>query len=282
MQQIIFFFIRNKNFLLFFLLFILSIFLTIQAHSFHKNKYIGSANVVTGAIYIWKSNITDYFGLQDENDILIKENLHLRQLVEGYKRELSLPELDSITLASDSVITSAFIFIAAKVINNNYSKSKNNITIKIDSKDSVSLDMGVVTSQGIVGIINSKSENYATVQSILNTKSKINAKLKKSSHFGTLIWNTEEPNIVQLVDMPRLAPLKAGDTIVTGGRSTIFPEGILIGTVLDFSPDKDDNYYLVNIKLFNDMTSLKNVYLIENKAAEEILTLEKGVEDVEQ
>lgn len=150
------------------------------------------------------------------------------------------------------------------------------------SKDSITIDLGVISSKGIVGIVSDVSENYSTVQSILNTKSRINAKLKKSSHFGSLIWNTEDPNIVQLIDIPRLAELEKGDTIITGGRSTIFPEGILIGTVKDFRLDNDDNYYYVNVNLFNDMTGLEHVYLIENNDAVEILELEKGVEDAEQ
>jgi rod shape-determining protein MreC len=41
--------------------------------------------------------------------------------------------------------------------------------------------MGVINSLGIVGIENT-SPNYATVISILNKKSQINAKIKKSNH----------------------------------------------------------------------------------------------------
>ena len=141
--------------------------------------------------------------------------------------------------------------------------------------------MGVITSKGIVGIIDNVSNNYATVQSILNTNSQINAKLKSSNHFGSLVWNTKDPNMVQLIDIPRLAPVKIGDTITTGGRSTIFPKGILIGTINDFTLGKDENYYNLNIKLFNDMTNLEHVYIIENTDAEEIKLVEKGKEDEE-
>lgn len=105
--------------------------------------------------------------------------------------------------------------------------------------------------------------------------------MKKSSHFGSLIWNTKDPNIAQLIDIPRIADIEKGDTIITGGRSTIFPEGVLIGTVKDFHLDNDDNYYYVNIDLFNDMTSLEHVFLIKNNDAIEINELEKRVEDAE-
>ncbi|PKA82499.1 rod shape-determining protein MreC [Ulvibacter sp. MAR_2010_11] len=276
MQQILFFFIRNKNFLLFGLLFIISLSLTIRSHSFHKSKFVSSSNFITGGIYTLKSDVTDYFGLREENQKLVDENMLLRKLLESYNSNAANPLPDSTTLPSK------YKFFSAKVINNNFSKTKNNITIDRGAKDSIAIDMGVITSKGIVGIINAVSQNYATIQSILNTKSQINAKLKHSEHFGTLKWDTKTPNIVQLTDVPRLAVVKEGDTVVTGGRSTIFPKGILIGTVNEVILGKNDNYYNLNILLFNDMTNIHHVYIIENQAAEEILQLEKEVDDAEQ
>ncbi|HLW30739.1 MAG TPA: rod shape-determining protein MreC [Aequorivita sp.] len=275
MQQIIYFFIRNKNSILFAVLFVISVLLTIQTHNYHNYKFTSSANSVIGGIYKFKNNLTDYLSLGNENRKLLEENLRLREELERFRDFASIPDLDSVA------IPMKFDYRSAIVINNNYSKSKNQLTLNKGKKDNIQIDMGVISSKGLVGIVSDVSKNYATVQSILNTKSKINAKLKKSSHFGTLIWNTEDPNVVQLIDIPRLAKLQKGDTIITGGRSTIFPEGVLIGTVRDFRSDKDDNYYYVNVDLFNDMTSLQYVYLIENTQAQEILTLEKGVEDAE-
>lgn len=272
MQQIIYFFIRNKNFLLFAVLFIVSILLTIQTHNYHNDKFISSANAITGGIFKFKNNLTDYFYLGTANEKLLEENLLLRQELEKYSNLTPVPDLDTTALPK-------FEYLSATVINNNYSKTKNQITLDKGSKAGLKIDMGVVSTNGLVGIVSDISKNYSTVQSILNTKSRINAKLKKSNHFGTLIWNTKDPNVVQLIDIPRLAKIEKGDTITTGGRSTIFPEGILIGSVQDFHLDKDDNYYYVNIKLFNDMTSLQYVYLIKNNQAAEILNLEKGVED---
>ena len=238
MQQIIYFFIRNKNFLLFAFLFVVSVLLTIQTHNYHNDKFLSSANAITGGIYELKNNLTEYFLLGKENKDLRQENLMLRQKMEIYHGLLAAPTLDTTK-------TPKFEYFSARVINNNFSKTKNQLTIDKGKRDSLKIDMGVISSKGLIGIVSDISKNYATVQSILNTKSKINAKLKKSSHFGTLVWNTENPNVVQLIDIPRLATLKKGDTIITGGRSTIFPEGILIGTIKDFHPDKDDNYYYV-------------------------------------
>ena len=275
MQQIIFFLIRNKNFLLFIALFSISIFLTIQTHSYHKNKFVNSSNAITGGIYSIKSSITDYFNLKEENKILINENTRIRKQLESFKSKVVYQNIDT------SSILSKYYFVSAKVINNSFSKTKNKLTINKGKRDSIQLDMGVITSKGIVGIIDNLSNKYATIQSILNTNSQINAKLKNVKHFGSLVWNAEDPNVIQLIDIPRLAPVKTGDTIVTGGRSTIFPEGILIGVVIDFELTEDENSQNLNIQLFNDMTNLEHVYIINNIDTQEIINLEKGLENVE-
>ena len=275
MQQIIFFLIRNKNFLLFIALFSISIFLTIQTHSYHKNKFVNSSNAITGGIYSIKSSITDYFNLREKNKILINENTRIRKQLESYKSKVVNQNIDT------SSILSKYYFVSAKVINNSFSKTKNKLTINKGKRDSIQLDLGVITSKGIVGIIDNLSNKYATIQSILNTNSQINAKLKNVKHFGSLVWNAEDPNVIQLIDIPRLAPVKIGDTIVTGGKSTIFPEGILIGAVIDFELTEDKNSQNLNIQLFNDMTNLEHVYIINNIDTQEIINLEKGLENVE-
>ncbi|PHS67160.1 MAG: rod shape-determining protein MreC [Flavobacterium sp.] len=275
MQQILFFFIRNKNFLLFILLFSTAVFLTIQSHSFHKNKIVNSSNYFTGTIYSIKNNITGYFSLRKENNLLVEENARLRKHLEAYKGIAISHNIDTISL------NYKYKFISAKVINNSFSRTKNKLTLNKGKQDSLVTDMGVITSKGIVGIIDNVSNKYATAQSILNTNSQINAKLKSSKHFGSLVWNTKDPNTVQLIDIPRLAPVTIGDTIVTGGRSTIFPEGILIGSVTDFKLTEDKNSLILNIQLFNDMTNLEHVYIIENLDSTEIKQLENGNQDVE-
>jgi rod shape-determining protein MreC len=144
------------------------------------------------------------------------------------------------------------------------------------SNEGIKSDMGVINSLGIVGIIDRTSPNYSTVVSILNTKSQINAKIKKSNHFGSLIWKGKSTGFVQLIDVPRLASVRKGDTIVTGGQSVIFPENINIGTIYKIYKDDETNYYTLDIKLFNDMTNLGHVYIIKSKDRDEVNNLEKG------
>lgn len=269
MQQIFNFLIRNKNNILFLVLLAISIFFTIQTHSFHKSKFISSANALTGGIYSWNNKIQDYFYLEKYNKRLIEENKNLRNLVQQLQATDSIPPL------KDTTYKAAYVFRGADVINNNFAKRDNYLTLNKGENDSIYPENGVVSSKGIIGIVDRVNANYSRVISILNSQSKINAQLKKSNHFGSLIWNGKNPNIIQLIDVPRQAPVQKGDTIVTGGKSLIFPEGIPIGKIKDFKLDNSESYYTINIDLFNDMTNIGYVYVIENKDKEDILSLEE-------
>lgn len=269
MQQIFNFLIRNKNNILFLLLLSLSIFLTIQSHSFHRSKFISSANYFTGGIYSWASNIQAYFHLEDYNQRLLEENRQLRNTLANVQDTTST-EITVDSLSFDGI----YQYRTARVINNNYSKTDNYITLDKGKNSGIEKEFGVITSQGIVGIIDHVTNRHSRVISILNSNSKINAQLKKSYHFGSLVWNGKDPNVVQLIDVPRQAPVQVGDTIITGGRSLIFPQGLPIGEIEAYNLDNTESYYTLEIRLFNDMTNIGHVYVIENKDKEEIQELE--------
>lgn len=266
MQQIINFLIRYKIFLLYAFLLLVSIIFTVQSHSYHQSKFFNSSNYISGSIYGASEGITSYFKLREENKKLVRENQQLRYQLYNRKDRMA----DSLT---DSTLQN-YAVTQGKVIKNSYSDQRNYITIDKGSNDSIKQDMGVITGKGILGIVENTSRNFATVQSILNEKSNINAKIKNSNHFGSLVWDTKNYNVVQLIDIPRLVPLTVGDTIVTGAMSSIFPENIPIGTIKKFDLDRSKSFYAIDVALFNDMTNVKNIYIIKNLNRSEILELE--------
>lgn len=267
MQQIINFLIRNKTFLLFLLLFCVSLFFTIQSHSYHKSKFINSANFLTGGIYQSVYSIEGYFNLKQENKILLEENNRLKSILFNADTDT----LKHGFINSDHLLN--YELTPAQVYKNSYSATNNYLTIDKGERDSITQDLGVITSKGIIGVIDNTSNKYARVMSILNTNSQINAQLKKTDHFGTLKWDNRSFNIVQLIDIPKLAPVAIGDTIITGGRSTSFPKGIHIGKVVSFQLDETEDYYTIEVKLFNDMTNIGHVYIITNLDTKEISIL---------
>lgn len=271
MQQIISFLFKNKYVLLFLLLEFIAIFFTIQSHSYHQSKFVNSANIFTGGIYNKINNFKELIHLKEENKRLSEENVQLKNLLNLRKKELQLSDstfLDTINFYQK------FNYTSAKVINNNFRKNNNYLTINKGKAEGIKTDLGVINSKGIIGITKNIDNHYATVLSILNVNSSINVRLLNSHHFGSLSWDNKDYNTVQLLDLPIQASIKIGDTVITGGKSTIFPEGIPVGTIKNFQT-KNNNYEYINITLFNDMSSIGYVQIITNFHQDEIINLEE-------
>lgn len=260
MQQLIYFIRKFRYFLLFLLLEILALIFTIQHHSYHTSKFVNSANSISGGFYNKMNSINEFFILKTENKLLIEENIRLKNTIE--KKEINYNK-ESFEVIDTTQYFQKYKYSVAKVINNNYTKRNNILTINKGTNHGLTSDLGVINANGVIGVIENISKNFATVLSILNKNSKINVSLKNSNHFGTLVWDGKTHTTTQLIDMPRQAKIKVGDTIITGGKSAVFPEGINIGVIKDFKFGKNQ-YQQINVLLFNDMSSIGYVQIVEN------------------
>jgi len=276
MQQLFFFIQKYKFFLYFLLLQVIALILTINNHSFHKSKFISSANTITGSIYNKTSTFSEYLTLKTENELLSEENVALKNKLD--KLLVKIDNLNSSVIEDTLAYNQKYNYINGKIIANEYSKANNFLTLNRGIKHGASSEMAVINSKGIVGITDYASNSYARVQSILNRNSKINARFKNSTYFGTLEWDAKDYTIVQLKDIPRQASYSIGDTIITGGKSTIFPEGIPIGTVLEKN-NATSTINIINVKLFNDMSNLGNIQIIKNFDKIEIKKLENNTNE---
>lgn len=275
MQQIFYFLSKNSTRLLFLVLLIVSVSLTIQNHSYHRSKFLSSANQMSGSVYEKTHAMEEYLHLRKDNELLAEENARLKELLYNSQNTID----SAFHAQSTRVPISEFKVFNTHIINNSYRKRNNYLTIRGGVNQQFTKDMGVINDKGVVGIVENVSKNFATVQSILNTKTKITAKVKNTEHFGTIVWDAKNAGFVQLTDIPKLANLTQGDSIVTGGISTIFPENIPIGVVDKVYTSKASNFYTINVRLFNDMTRINQVYVIENINYQEIKELEETTQD---
>ncbi len=271
MQRIINFILNYRNAFLYAVLLVFCLVLTIRSHSYHQSKFFNSSKLLTGSILSTKSNISDYFQLREENQRLAQENERLRLLLFNAQNNVDIATKNK----------PIYDVVHARAVKNMFSSPRNYITINKGEADSVLQDMGVITPLGILGIVENTSKHYATVQSVLNTKSNINAKIKNTNYFGSLKWDALDYDVVQLVDIPRSATVTVGDTITTGAMSSIFPEDIPIGVIKKYDLNQNQSSYNIQVDLFNDMANIKNVYIIKNKDRKEILELQKNTINVE-
>ena len=137
--------------------------------------------------------------------------------------------------------------------------------------------MGVITSNGILGIVKSVSKKYASVISLLHQDLKINVRFKHSDAFGSLVWKGKSPTEFSVEDIVSSAQLQLGDTIVTGGMSSYFPYGIPLGTITQLENDINSGFYMMTAELFENPSEVYAAYVIENKFKEEIDFLNKEV-----
>ena len=273
MRQIIYFIKKFRYFLLFIVLETLAFILIVQSHSYQQSKFVNSANSITGGLYNKVNSVSAFFHLKKDNQLLSEENARLKNLLEARENKFVL---DTFSVIDSSRYFQKYNYSVAKIINNNFTKRNNFLTINKGAKQGLGPDLGVINSKGIIGVIKNVSANYATVLSILNNHSKINVRLKNSDHFGTLVWNGKDYNTTQIIDIPRQALVKAGDTIITGGKSAIFPEGIAIGVVKDFKYEQN-KYQIINVMLFNDMSAIGEVQIVKNLHKDEQKTLEQRI-----
>jgi len=287
MQQFIDFIIRKKNVLIYFLLLSFSLLLVFQTNFFQKSKIIVFSNSTANYFNEMFNNLNGYFNLKRINSELAIENLFLKNQLENIINKKQLDSLDN----------AIFKYQNAKVISNSLSSLKNYLIIDKGLKHGLENEMGIISSKGILGIINYTTKNYSSVMSVLNIDTKINAKVKRTSHFGTLEWDGLSSENLLLNDIPETAKIKVGDSIITGGMSLIFPEGINIGvvseiikqkkrndTIVDFVINNQvkiakiqfkENYLKIVVKLHTDMNNLNIVYVIESLNKEEFKNIKK-------
>ena len=162
-----------------------------------------------------------------------------------------------------------FEVIGARVINNTFDRSMNFVTISAGRKDSVAVGMGVISSLGVVGQVKSVTENFATIYSLLHPKVLISSKVKRTDTKCTVQWDQEAYDRASLKYIPRHIKLKEGDSIVTSGFNSVFPENVLVGIVDEMNLEEHMTFYDAKVKLATDFTSLYQVFVIKDLLKQE-------------
>ena len=269
MRNLLFLLSKIHALLLFIVLEIIAFSLISKSHTYQGASISNTSNWFTGSFYNFSENYTQYFGLRNENIALQKENARLRGQLKYFA---NYPKQDSIYPKRDSL--SSYIYIPAKVINNTIYKTHNFITINKGSNDGIKVDMGVMNSNGVVGIVSKVSDNYALVMSILNTNTSISVKHKKSGAFGNFKWKGFNPTIINVEDMSKTANVKKGDTIVTSGYSTIFPPDFPIAIAKNVKTIKESGFQKIESTPTADINKIDYVYIVEKIEKMEIDSLE--------
>ncbi len=265
-------FIKLNHFLLLFLLIEgFSVFLLLQNNSYQANRAIKYSTQYTSFFHNYTASFSEYVALKETNNYLIEENAKLLALL---KNETSFVD-------STLIRNKKFHYSPAQIINNSVSKRNNFITLNKGSKHGISEGMGIITKQGVIGVIHSVSTNFSIAISLLHRKSAIGIQLEKNKHNGILKWKGFDYKTATIADFPNHIPILVNDTITSNSHSVIFPEGIPIGTIKTIKKNTDDGFFDVTVNLFEDFNQLNYVYIIHSEDAAEQLKLEQEITENE-
>ena len=260
MRNLIDFIARFHAFFIFFILEVLSFIMIVRYHSYHNATFFNSANYLSGNFYSAVNDFKGYLLLKKTNELLAEENATLlSQIVVKdsapgyYEKDICLDTLPYVIQ-----------YIPAKVINNTTTRANNFITLNKGSKHGIKKEMGVITQNGIVGIVADVSNNFSVVMSLLHKKSNVSVRLKKAKFIGSLNWDGSSASVAKISGVPVNALIENGDTVLTSGFSSIFPVDIPVGKVIKVENTATSNFFSIEVELFTNFYTLDYVYVIKN------------------
>ena len=298
-RNLFLFLFRFRGALVFGLLETASLYLFITNNSYQRAAFFNSANAYAGTVLARRTQVTDYFHLAEANQQLAVENAALRQqLFPGdssrreadsvaippartdslrrvrYQRPAARP--DTLLLGQQSLAARdpSYPLIPARVINNMLHNVDNYLTLNVGSVNGVTAGLGVVAAGGVVGRVKVVSAHYATVTSLLHSKTTIASKIKRDGTFGTIKWQGDDPTHALLDNVLRETKLVKGDTVLTSGYNAVFPEDVFIGTIDSFVKEPDKNFWTVRVRLGINFANLTHVYVVTSRSRAERDTVE--------
>jgi rod shape-determining protein MreC len=246
---------------------------------YHRAVFLGVSNEITGSMNKQVDKVDDYFHLREENRRVHQMNDSLMNLL---RSNYSLTDtsarlvVDSLQINDSTKQVQRYLWREAKVVYNSVNFDQNYIQLNRGSKQGVTDNMAVLNSDGaIVGLTVNVSPNFSQVMTLLHTKSRVPATIKRFNVNGTVEWNTEDPRFVLLKGISRDVEVKKGDSVLTSPYSYNFPPGYLIGRVAAIETDKASGFYLLKVRTAVNFNAIQQAFVVENIQREEQIKLDE-------
>jgi rod shape-determining protein MreC len=202
--------------------------------------------------------------LTSENARLRAENDRLRQL----ERALAETSAENQRLQQLLHVASrtGLRTIGARVIGRDASNWWKTVQLDCGSDDGVRVNCPVLNADGLVGKVTLVTRGESRVLLLLDPSCKVSALLQKNREMGVVAGLgtafSRDPRC-RMTFVDRNAKVAAGQAVITSGLGSVFPKGILIGTVTDSRLNPQTGMYQdVDIKPAVDFTRLEEVVVV--------------------
>ena len=150
--------------------------------------------------------------------------------------------------------------VAAEVVGKPTLQLRNYITINVGSDQGVKEGMPVITPAGLVGRVVGLNDKNAIVLLVINADSRIAARTLRNRNNGILFWDKEEKLLLR--NIPSVLTQEIGDTVITSGLSSFFPEDIVIGTVGEVEEEQGTLYHRITVTPTVNFATLEEVFVV--------------------
>ena len=223
------------------------------------------AHVFMGKVWGASQNIRSYFSLSATNRELSEENFRLMQELEKTRGRLREARVEGL----DTLRRPGFSMVAAEVVKVSRNKQHNYLILNRGFEDGVQEKSGIITPNGVVGIIDAVSAHHAFAFSFQNSDISISARLGDEGGSGLLVWDGIRSNGAVLKEIPLQYRFQKGDTVYTSGHSLLFPPDIPLGIAGEAKVVNGATNEIA-VRLFQDFSAIRYVSVVHNDAFDEI------------
>lgn len=221
----------------------------------------GMAHSVTAFIGGGLENVGRYFHLRAENELLAQQNLALMQMMAG---EAEFPVLRA----------EAWTYLPAQIAKHQFKGSHSYYLLDKGSVDGISVNCGVITPRGVVGIVDAVTPHYSYVRSFFSVGMTLSVREDSTGVTGPLVWDGKGRNGACLRSIPHHIVIPPGREIRTSPYSGLFPPDIPLGVTGESRFSKDGTQ-TIEVALYEEPTRLRHVMVVRQTWRDEIEKLEQ-------
>jgi rod shape-determining protein MreC len=128
-------------------------------------------------------------------------------------------------------------------------------------KDAIIVNQAVINQDGLIGRIESASNDIATIQLLTDPSNRVAARVARSREMGIVKYLVKGEMILD--NFPKQDSINVGDTIISSGLGGSYPPGLLIGTVVSVSRSKDSPFCRIILDPAVNFRSLEEVFVLQ-------------------
>lgn len=253
------------NFAVFVLLEIASLFLLTRNSEVQHTWVANAANAFKGTVWGSTERVRDFFSLRKTNEALARDNLLLQEEVIRLREMLGRAGADTLQLGK----LPGFTVTGAEVVKMSRSKQHNYIILNRGFEDGIREKSGIITREGVVGIVDAVSAHFCYALSFQNSDISISARLGKGGGNGLLVWDGKSSRGAILKEIPLQYKFSPGDTVYTSGHSLIFPPDIPLG-IAGEAKMVNGSTNEIQVKLFQEFKAIRYVSVVHNESLDEV------------